>query len=384
MEFGWSQELQEFWSELRAFADGKVNEDFSQQAEEGPLNPKVIALKKEMDERGWLKQAWPKEYGGDGKSAWYQYILGEEMAYRGISMVDMSTGSVGPAIARFGSEEQKKKYLPDIWGGKMFFALGYSEPGAGTDLASLQTRAVRDGDVWVINGQKLWTSQAHAATHVWLAARTDTSAPKHRGISVFIVPLDAPGITVRPIITMSGMRTNETFYENVRVPADALIGDENRGWYIIANALDHERVALSPLGPLAATFDRLMSYLQERRPDLLKEPNVRLRLAELKLDLHVQRALTLQNAAVIANGQTPNAEASMAKVWSSELRYRLNSVGMELLGRYGALSPESGDEAPLHGTLDIAFRSSPVLRFGAGTNEVQRNIIAQRGLGLPR
>jgi alkylation response protein AidB-like acyl-CoA dehydrogenase len=292
---------------------------------------------------------------------------------------------IGPAIERFGTDEQKKKYLPGLWSGEITCALGYSEPNAGTDLASLETRAVRDGDEWVINGQKMWTSGAHMSTHVWLAVRTEPDAPKHRGVSMMIVPLDTPGISVRPLRGMSGIRTNETFYENVRVPADVLIGEENRGWYIAANALDHERVSLAPFSPFAREFDRVIDYLKREQPDLLAQPRTRARLAELKVDLHIQRALRIVNAAFVERGETPTMEASMAKVWSSELRYRMNSTFMDLLGRYGALSAGSSDEiAPLGGEIERTYRGSPVLRFGGGTNEVQRNIIAQRGLGLPR
>ncbi|MGH2589093.1 MAG: acyl-CoA dehydrogenase family protein, partial [Dehalococcoidia bacterium] len=277
-----------------------------------------------------------------------------------------------------------EKYLPGIWSGEIVLALGYSEPNAGTDLAALETRAVRDGDDYVINGQKMWTSGAHNSTHVWLAARTDPSAPKHRGISMFIVPLNSTGISVRPLWGMSGIRTNETFYEDVRVPAEALIGEENRGWYTAANALDHERVTLAPFSPFARWFDRVIEHLKTERPELLADQRVRLRLAEIKVDLHIQRALRSVNAAIVARGDTPTMEASMAKVWSSELRYRVNSMAMDLLGRSGALSRESGDVAPLEGEIERTYRGSPVLRFGGGTNEVQRNIIATRGLGLPR
>jgi alkylation response protein AidB-like acyl-CoA dehydrogenase len=284
----------------------------------------------------------------------------------------------------FGTEEQKKEYLPGIWSGEIRFAIGYTEPNAGTDLASLQTRAVRDGDEWVINGQKIFTSEAHVSTHVWLAARTDPDAPKHKGISMFIVPIDAPGVTMTPMWTMSGLRTNQTFYDNVRVPGDALVGEENRGWYIVAHALNHERVGLAPTSGLGRSFDLLIEYLREKRPGLLRDQAVRLRLAEMKAELHMQRALATKNGSIIANGGTPTMEASMAKVWSSELRYRLHSTAMDLLGRYGGLTREAGDAAPAGGRMESTYRMSPILRFGGGTNEVQRDIIAQRGLGLPR
>jgi alkylation response protein AidB-like acyl-CoA dehydrogenase len=242
---------------------------------------------------------------------------------------------------------------------------------------------VRDGDEYVINGQKIWTSNAQNATHIWLAARTDPKAPKHRGISMFIIPMSTPGISVRAIPMSSGERTNETFFEDVRVPADTLVGEEGRGWYTTANALDYERVAISPLGGIAREFDDMIEYLKAHRRDLIEAGAVRRRLAELKMELHVQRALKTKNSAIIANGQTPNQEASMTKVFASELQQRIPSVFMELVGRYGAVA--SGlDGLPLRGELAKGYTRTPVLRFGGGTNEVQRNIIAQRGLGLPR
>ena len=201
---------------------------------------------------------------------------------------------------------------------------------------------------------------------------------------MFIVPTDTPGITITPMWTMSGMRTNQTFYDNVRVPSDALIGEENRGWYTLTHALDHERVALAPTSGLGRNFDSLIEHLREQRPELLQDRAVRLRLAEMKLDLHTQRALATKNGSIIAHGGTPTMEASMAKVWSSELRYRMHSLAMDLLGRYGGLTRESNEVAPMGGRLESSYRMSPILRFGGGTNEIQRSIIAQRGLGLPR
>jgi alkylation response protein AidB-like acyl-CoA dehydrogenase len=388
MEFDWDEEFLKFRDQVRAFAHERLTPELRAEiasAEEGAAQTRLARnIRRDLDARGWLRMCLPVEVGGEGKSRWYQFLLSEELGYWGIPFNLGTAAMVGPAIERFGTEEQKKKYLPGIWSGEIVLALGYSEPNAGTDLASLETRAVRDGDEWVINGQKMWTSGAHTSTHVWLAARTDPNAPKHRGISMFIVPLNTPGISVRPLWGMSGIRTNETFYEDVRVPGDALIGEPNRGWYIAANALDHERVTLAPFAPFARWFDRVRDYFKGERPDLMTDPRVRQRLAEIKVDLHMLRALRMVNAAIIERGDTPTMQASMAKVWSSELRYRMNSMVMDLLGRAGALSKESGDVAPLGGEIEQTYRGSPVLRFGGGTNEVQRNIIAQRGLGLPR
>lgn len=405
MKFTWPEDVEKFRLEVREFANQhytpEMVAEIAEAGDAGIKGPKLEAFQRELETRGWLRQAWPEEYGGAGKSPIYHGVVMEELSYRGYPSGDLSLGSVAPAIMNFGTDEQKAKYLPDVVSGKTTFAIGYSEPNAGTDLASLQIHAVRDGDEWVINGQKIWTTHAHTATHVWLAARTDPSAPKHRGISMLVFPLDTPGISVRPIFTMGspndppgpgeysddtmarGRTTNEVFYEDVRVPADALIGEVNRGWYITANALDHERVSIAPLGRPARTFDRFVQYLKDEAPEKLKDPQVRLKLARAQVDLHRHRAFSTVNAAIVSSGNTPTMEASMAKVSSSELTQRMAREMMNILGRSGGLRKRSGN-APLEGELDDGYRSSPPGRFGGGTNEIQRNIIAQRGLGLPR
>jgi alkylation response protein AidB-like acyl-CoA dehydrogenase len=388
VDFGWDDELEAFRTEVRTFARGMATpaliDELDKQGREGGRGPLMSQVIAEIDRRGWMRMCWPKEYGGEARSPWYQYILVEELQAHGVAYSLGTAGMIGPAVMQFGTPEQKQKYLPGLWSGEIRCALGYSEPSAGTDLASLRTRAVRDGEEWVINGQKLWTSGAHVSTHVWLAVRTNPDVEKHRGISMFIVPLDSPGVTIRPVWTFADWRTNEVFFDDVRVPNEALIGEANTGWYIAARALDYERVSIGGYTGLVMSFERLVRHLREQRPELLKEPEVRVRLAELEVELHSVRALTLTNAAIIAAGDTPTMQASMVKVASSELRYHLGSVAMDLLGRHGALTRESGDLAPEDGDFDRTYRSSPILRFGGGTNEVQRNIIAQRGLKLPR
>jgi len=292
--------------------------------------------------------------------------------------------SVAPTLAAYGSDDQKQEYLPGIYRGELCFALGYSEPNAGTDLASLRTRAVRDGDEWVIDGQKIWTSLADVSTHIWLAVRTNPSAPKHAGISIVIVPTDTPGITIRPLHTMYGGHTNETFYDDVRVPVENTVGEVDAGWPIIMNALNHERVALAATGALARLFDQLVTHLRERRPAKLADPVVRRRLADLLLRLREHRALALQNAWILSQGRTPIAEASMAKVSGTELRTHIANLSMDLLGREGGLSNASGERAAYEGRAEWNFRLSPIFRFGGGTNEIMRDIIAAAGLGLPR
>jgi len=386
MDFDWEPEHRAFLAEVRAFIrEWRTPELLAEYAATyGADGPELRRFRDALEEKGWMRMCWPVSEGGEGRSPLYQFLFVEEMEYWGMPYGNLTYTSIGPAIRHFGSEEQKRAYLPGIWKGELTFALGYSEPNAGTDLASLRTRAVRVGDEWVIDGQKIWTSLADVATHIWLAARTDPDLPKHQGISVFIVPTDSPGLTVRPLQAMYGGHTCETFYDAVRVPHANLVGGTNRGWPIIMHALNHERVSLAATGSLARLFDQLVLHLARERPDRLGDPAVRRRLAELTLDLHEHRALALRNAWILAKGGTPVAEASMAKVSGTELRARLANAAMDLLGRYGALSKESGDLAPAEGRMEWAYRISPIFRFGGGTNEVMRDIIAVAGLGLPR
>ncbi|MCC6382754.1 MAG: acyl-CoA dehydrogenase family protein, partial [Dehalococcoidia bacterium] len=381
MEFGWAPEFEAFREEVKQFVGEQLTPELQAEIanadrEETTRGPLVGKVQEAIKARGWLTMCWPPELGGQGKSPWFQHVLQEELQkagipYRGIPWM-------APAIERFGTEEQKKRYLPGLWSGEMTCALGYSEPNAGTDLASLETVATRDGDDWVINGQKLWTTGAHHSSHIWLAARSDPKAPKHRGISMFILPLNSQGITVRPVYTMGDLRTNEVFFENVRVPGYGLIGEEGRGWYVAANALDVERVSLGGGVGQRRAYERMLSYLKEQRPALLSDRAVRLRLAEIKVDLHNQRAISMKNASIVASGATPTMEASMAKIVNSELAYRMDSLAMDIAGRAGILSKGS-EGAAYEGEFEQSYRASPVGRFGGGTNEVQRNIIAQRG-----
>jgi 3-oxocholest-4-en-26-oyl-CoA dehydrogenase alpha subunit len=389
MRFDWPDEMVAFRREVRAFAREQSAADGIRWGDEDQDKLDAIGLRnrQELDRRGWLRMSWPEELGGQGQSPWYQFLLALELGYHDVEYGRGGTASmIGPAIMRFGTEQQKAELVPKIWSGEITCALGYSEPDAGSDLASLRTRAVRDGDRYVINGSKIWSSNAHRTTHVWLACRTDPEARKHRGISILMVPLDTPGITIRPIWVMSGHRTNEVFYDDVRVPAASLVGEENQGWYIMANALDHERVTIGVNNyiDLARTFEESIAYLREQRPDLLQDPLARLRLAELKVDLHALRALLYACSDRIARGEAPTKEASMGKVWATELRYRMSSTLMDLLGRAGVQEKGSAEPAAVGGRIEQMFRHSAQARFTGGANELQKTIIAERGLGLPR
>ena len=387
MDFGWAEEHEQFRVEVREFIERhrtpELIEELGGEQWRSGRGPEEEKFRQALNEAGYSTLAWPEEYGGQAKGGFYSFILGEELGYWGLSPGN-SMSMIGSTIMRFGSENQKQDWLPSIVAGEMTFALGYTEPNAGTDLASLQTRAVRDGDEWVINGQKIYTSDAHVSTHVWLAARTNPDAPKHRGISMFVVPMTTPGITVRPLWTMGDMRTNETFWEDVRVPADALVGEEDRGWYMATNALDLERVMSSNAAPVLRTYDDIVRYIIERRPELKQDSYTRAAIAEAKMDVEIARALATTNATIIANGMVPTMEASMGKVWATEAQHRLTSLGMDLFDGFGGLQKQSGEYAVLEGQMESGFRTEVARRFGGGTNDIQRRIIATRGLGLPR
>jgi len=350
---------------------------------DGPL---ARAFHRKLFDKGWWAIGWPPEYGGLGKRAVEQFIFIEEMERAGAPGMRLSVTSVAPAIMRAGTEEQKKEWLPKILSGEVDFAVAYSEPDAGTDLAALKTRAVLDGDEWVVNGQKMWNTGAHTATHNWVAVRTEPDAPRHRGISMMIVPMDRPGITVQPIYTWSRIRTNAVFFEDVRVPRDHLVGERGMGFYYAMMALDFERIALGSVGLLRRFFDELLAFVRRTKRDgkpLAAIPWVRRALADLDVRIEVGRQLGLLNAWMIDRGEVPTKEGSMAKVYVTELNAHLAATGMEILGLAGQLAPDD-PAAPLHGRLQWLYTTAPLQRFGGGTNEVQRMIIAQRGLGLPR
>ena len=339
-----------------------------------------------LAERGWLTMSWPREYGGQERSYEEQYLFQEALNYLGAPGATVGVQQVGPTLMTYGTPEQQAAFLPRIAKGEIDFALGYTEPDAGTDLASLQLRAIRDGDDYVLNGIKRFTSAAHRAEYVWLAARTDPAAPKHRGISMFLADLSTPGITVKPIWTMSGGRTNEVYWDDVRIPADALVGEENRGWYYAAHALDFERVSIFTVSGVRAVFDALTGWA--RQPDATGSRPIDRRaianvLADFKIQIEVLQMLAYRNLGMINRGEHPNHEASLVKVFSTELMQRLQQAGTKLLGPHGQLTPES-EHAPLSGRIEQGYLAAVMPTFGAGSNEVMRTIIATRGFGLPR
>jgi alkylation response protein AidB-like acyl-CoA dehydrogenase len=332
--------------------------------------------------RGWLATHWPKEYGGAGLSVMEQFILKEEFARHRVPHPGArGTEMVGPTIILHGSEEQRHELLPPILHGEHVYCQGFSEPGAGSDLASLQLRAVRDGDDYLLNGQKIWTSNATTCNWMFLLARTDPDAPKHRGISYLVMPMETPGLSIRPIEGMAGgSDLCETFFDNVRVPATYRIGEENRGWYVAMTTLDFERSGIAG----AVGIQQQILDLRDVLPPMAPGSPQRLELADLYLSSEVARMMSLQVASLQAVGRVPNYEASMVKLFSSELGQRLANASVRFLGPRGTLMAGSRDYEVTDGRIARTYMSVIPSTIAGGTSEVQRNIIATRGLGLPR
>jgi len=350
----------------------------------GPLFRKAM---RQMGKDGWLGIGWPKEYGGQGRSPIEQFIFSDEVQRAGFPLPFLTLNTVGPTIMENGTEEQKRQFLPRILAGELNFSIGYTEPGAGTDLAALRTRAVRDGDHYVINGSKVFTSLAEYADYIWLAARTDPDAKKHRGISIFMVPTSSPGYKCTPIHTMAGVRTNATFYEDVRVPASALIGNENDGWALITSQLNRERIALITVGPLERMLEEVCRWAQATRladgRRVIDQEWVQVTLARVQAKWEVLKLLNWRQAWCMTQGSLNFADASTVKVFGSEFYVEAYRSLLEVLGQVGYLKTGSAD-AVLRGRLEFIYRATLILTFGGGTNEIQRDIIAMAGLQMPR
>ncbi|MBI2765639.1 MAG: acyl-CoA dehydrogenase family protein [Chloroflexi bacterium] len=341
----------------------------------------------ELGKRGWIAPAWPKEYGGLGASIYEQMVFNEEFGYHGAPDTGtrgFGVGMIGPTLIIHGNDEQKKRYLPRITSGEDIWCQGYSEPGAGSDLASLQTRAVRDGDDYVINGQKIWTSGGHRANQMFCLVRTDPEAPKHRGISFLLIDdiKNQPGLTLRPLVNMANRHHfNEVFFEDVRVPARNLVGEENRGWYVGMTLLDFERSGIGTTASQKHTLERLAEDLRSGPAGRRKQN--RTKIADLVVANGVGRYIGYRIGYMQQNGMVPNYEASVAKIYQSELGQRIYNFGVNMLGLGGQLRPEE-PKAPLSGSLPESYMLAVPSSIYSGTNEIQRNIIATRGLGLPR
>jgi alkylation response protein AidB-like acyl-CoA dehydrogenase len=368
-------ELREYFAKLVVEVEGEDTDESTY--------PRYV---RRMGHDGWLGLGWPVEYGGQGRDAIDQLIFVEESHWAGVPLPLLTLNSVGPTLMALGTDEQKREYLPRILRGELHFAIGYTEPGAGTDLASLKTRAERDGDEYVINGQKLFTSAIQHADYVWLAARTDPTLPKHKGLSVFIVPTSAPGFRYTPLPVIAGDITSTTYYDDVRVPAENLVGAENEGWKLITNQLNHERVALCPASGILRSIDDVRRWaIDTRLADgrrVIDQEWVQTSLARVAARTEFLKLVNWKVAWGSTRGLNP-ADASATKVFGTELALEAYRLLMDIVGSTAYLE-EGTPGAELAGKLERAYRANTIFTFGGGTNEVQRDIIAMIGLGMPR
>ncbi len=389
MDYRFTAEQEKFRTEIRSFLKQELRPEDEQGDEVGSDEAWDFAraFQKKLAAKNWLVPHWPKEYGGSDLGIMDQVVMKEEMSYNRAPLTDFfGINMLGPVLMMYGSDEQKKEHLPGIASAELTWSQGYSEPGSGSDLASLQTRAVRDGDDYVINGQKIWNSNAHRADWMFLLARTDPDAPKHKGITFFLTPTSAPGFSTRPLINMANTHYfNETFFEDLRIPARNIVGEENRGWYVGAALLDFERSGIGNSAQARRSIDDLIAYVRDPGNGNGNESGTAKHLlAELVIESEVGRFLSYRVASMQARGEVPNAEASMAKVYLSELAHRVYNAGTKVLGMYGPLQPESAKWARLKGSFGANYMVSLGGLIAGGTSEIQRNIIAQRGLGLSR
>ncbi len=395
MDFRFDRSQEAFRQEVRSWLRAvlprfQVGRDFigvsEVEAEDTRYSP---AFSRELGKKGWIGLAWPVEYGGKGLGYVEQMIFNEEMSRNrapcGFHLP--AERQMGPSILQFGTPEQKAFYVPKIIAGETGFAIGYTEPNTGSDLAGLRTHARRDGDDWVISGQKMWAGGAHFVDYLWTAVRTNPDAPKHRGVSVFIVPLkNTPGLTIRGFHAMSGARYNEVFLDEVRVPQSAMVGEKDRGWYTVAHNLDFERSGIERVVQGEMLYEEVMAVARGLRVNgrpVLAGPILRHRLAEAATDLAVERDLCYRVAWMQSKGLVPNYQASVSKLFGSEAHQRACNIFMQLLGLYGTLERES-PHTLMRGKLLRKHLDAVAGTIRAGTSEIQRNIIATRGLGLPR
>ena len=399
MDFGYANSQQALRQEVRDFIAENMTQDVVEEVHgrgEDGRGPLMNDLFKKIGERGWLGISWPKEYGGQGGDRLTQYLVEEEFARVGLSVG--GGGSGAPAIMAAGTQEQKDYYIPRIIKGEISFAQGFTEPSGGADLASLQCRAVEDGDEFVINGQKIYTSSAHVSTHLYLMARTDPEAPKHRGISIFLLPMDTPGITVRPLWTIQNdppapegttygtPRTNETFYENVRIPKSSLLGELNMGWYVGAMGLNLDRVGASRYLISVRRDEDIVNLAKRDSSEYLNirnNPTVRDKVAEMWIEAQVCRLMTWRSMSIVESGGNFTYEGSAEKVWAPEHGLRATEAYAQMLGPYGQLLNTSANNVEsglfAHNLLG-AFQSG----INHGSVQIMRDQVARRGLGLPR
>ena len=387
MRFKFEPEVESFRTEVREFIAKELpapedRPDGGVPGEGPEYKAYVQGFQRRLAEKKWLAMAWPKEYGGGGASHMHQLVYNEEMSYAGAPAGNMGIAWVGPSLMLYGTDEQKSHYIPRITGVDDWWCTLYSEPGSGSDLASLQTRAMRDGDDYIINGQKIWTTGGHNADWGWLAARTDPEAPKHKGITMFLVDMKSPGVSVSPLVNMSNRHDfNEIFFEDVRVPAKNIVGELNRGWYHMAVALDFERSSIQLSGSGRRDLEEIVELANANRGLVKTRPGIRGEIVDRQIELNVATFMAYQIAGMQAKGQVPNKEASVSKNFGMEMGQRISQTRMHLLGMVGQLRDGSK-----HQVVDAAtaYTSSVSATIAGGTSEINRNIIATRGLGLPR
>jgi len=382
-----TQDERAFKAEVRAYFAGLVSHEDRLEMMSDRHGEAYHRTIKRMGDDGWMGVGWPVEYGGKGLGVIEQQIFANEAARADVHLPSVTLQTVGPTLQAFGTELQKDKFLKAILAGDVHFAIGYSEADAGTDLASLRTSARRDGDEYVVNGQKMWTTGGHAADYIWLAVRTDPDAPKHKGISVLIVDTKDPGYSWTPIITADGSHhVNATYYNDVRVPVDMLVGEENEGWRLITTQLNHERVMLGPAGRIEGLRDLVTDWARDRvaadRTPLLSVPAVRDTLARATAAFRVNELLNWQVAGAGATGTEAVADSSASKVFASDEVQVLGLALERIVTSYG--DPADPDTALLMHYLDATSKRNLVLTFGGGVNEVQSELISMFGLGLPK
>jgi 3-oxocholest-4-en-26-oyl-CoA dehydrogenase alpha subunit len=381
-QLAWRDEVRKF---IATEVDDQLLAEYGREHELG-RGPRVHEFYRRMAERGWNATTWPKEHGGLEMSSLNRLILMDELAYAGAPRLEYAAHNLAPIIMKHGTAANQQMWLPKIRSGEINFALGYSEAEAGSDLANLRTSAVLHGDEWVINGEKTWNSRAHVSTHEWLLARTDPTLGRHRGLSIIIVPMNTSGIEIQPLWTWGDERTNLVFFNDVRVPADHLVGEANAGWSYVIEALDNERAAIGVSGDVRRLFDDFSEYCQSTMRGgiaLAHDPDVSVALAELSVEVDIQRLMCFEVASLADAGEDTTIAGTMLKVWTSELRAKIADTAMAVQGMDGQLDSRD-PRAPFGGRAEAAYRWAPIHRFGGGANEILRDIIAQQGLGLPR
>ena len=388
MYIGYTEEQEQLRQELRSYyaklLTPEVEEALSGSHGIGEGMKRVV---RQMGEDGWLGVGWPKEWGGRGLTAIEQFVWFDESMRAGAPVPMLTINTVGPTIRQFGTDEQREFFVPRILKGELHFCIGYTEPGAGTDLAAVRTTAIRDGDEYVVNGQKIFTSLAGGADYIWLAARTDPDAKKHKGISMFVVPMDTPGLSIQPMSLLSEHDINQTFFDDMRIPASCLVGKENEGWGLITNQLNHERVTLCSSGVIERALADVQRWAQETKladgRRVIDQEWVQVHLARVRSRLEFLRLMNWKVAWTATQGHLDVADASSIKVFGTEFYLESFRLMMEVIGERSYVKDGSPDSL-LHSRLERNYRSMLILTFGGGTNEIQRDLIAMFGLGFPR